>query len=1347
MPLNWHVMPQNSRMAPKARASLTSLERLERQLQAITPDRAQGDAWEKALKGWINAGGHPELTKAWMWGEWPGKLKAGLKGDKGVDLVAETRDKQLVAIQVKFRRDPNDPVTAPEVQKLVGSYRKHFTLFALASNAWSATRGVSEAVGDEDAMLILREQLLESNYDWAAKKSMKRTKFTPFPFQKVAAENVRKALEKGGRAQIVMACGTGKTVTMLLAAEALDAQRVLVLAPTLLLVKQLRDEWISKRRPDRQWASLAVCSDIGDGMDSSEIAPAEFGAPPTTNPDDIAAFLKKPGRRVVFGTYASSDRIAKAQKKAGVPSFDLAVADEAHRIAGVVSAKDKSERSQRVMLEEKEIKAVRRLFATATPRITGSKKTRDGDEILIESMDDESRFGKVAHSVTFREAVTLKRLVPYKLVVTIVTDDDVAEAVHNRKFIDVNGKAYGTDEVATAIAIRRAYKDLGISKIISYHSRVAGARAFADLITQVPGRGTSPVTEHVAGSMPVNDRKQVLNRLAAATEPYLVTNARCLTEGIDVPALDAVAFADPRRSQVDIVQAVGRAMRRPVGKSAKTTGYIILPVYLLKQDLKDPETAVEGSAFEPVLQVLRALKDHDPFMARFMAKVLVQKGKRPHEKSKGIKEILEVSVGDALDALLSKKLEEAIELRALEVAADNFELGCKFLASYVAEFGNALVPAKSSYRNFRLGPWVSKKRADFLSGQLSPEAATALEAVGMIWDVFEAQWQEGYLELKQHLKNNKFASINMSTITNEGFKIGGWISVQRSNWREGKISLARVAALEALPGWNWAPREGAWERTFEVLRRYVAKHGSAHVPLSKVFNGVHLGSWVQHQRQLHKKGRLTRNQSSALEELAGWKWTPREDTWADGYNELLLYVKENAVADFTTEFVCRSGFKLGQWVSVRRQDYRKKLLSKEKIALLESVPGWEWSKVEDHFDVTVAAIRQWQKLNGPQVPGTTAVVDGIPIGQRITTYLRAKKVGGLSQKQIEILERIPGWGWSRVDLRTDMRVKEVAQHLLAAGSLEGMPERLAQWVRGTRSHYRRGGLSESLVSRLEALPGWSWAPFDESWEEFYEKLKRWKAIHGHCKPKTSVVFEGKQLGTWVNTQLTNYKGGTISQARIERLDALGSEWRLGRHEYLWEQGFNAIMKFATSTGGLSIPQGTKVDNLNLSAWVSHQRSRIKSGAITKEQYQRLHSVPGWQDDPLQEQYAAGLAAVRRFSDEFGHARVPQGAVVNGFDLGTWVGIRRQQYKHNRLSAERIQELESIKGWAWNTRDADWGDLLDRLQAFKKKFGNFDAPRDYVDDQGIRVGLAIQNLRRRLPTDRGRLDQLKKIGFK
>jgi predicted helicase len=919
------------------RTNLTSLDRFERQLQAISGDRAQGDAWEKALKGWINAGGHPELTKAWMWGEWPGKLKAGLKGDKGVDLVAETRDKQLVAIQVKFRRDPNDPVTAPEVQKLVGSYRKHFALFALASNAWSATRGVSEAVGDEDAMLILREQLLESSYDWTAKKSIKRTKFAPFPFQKVAAENVRKALAKGGRAQIVMACGTGKTVTMLLAAEALDAQRVLVLAPTLLLVKQLRDEWVSKRRPDREWASLAVCSDIGDGMDASEIAPAEFGAPPTTNPDEIAAFLKKPGRRVVFGTYASSDRIAKAQKKAGVPSFDLAVADEAHRIAGVVAVKDKSERSSRVMLEEKEIKAVRRLFATATPRITGSKKTRDGDDILIESMDDESRFGKVAHSVTFQEAVKLKRLVPYKLVVTIVTNDEVADAVQNRRFIDVKGKPYAADEVATAIAIRRAYKELGISKIISYHSRVAGAKAFADLITQVPGRGKSPVTEHVAGSMPVNDRKHVLNRLAAATEPYLVTNARCLTEGIDVPALDAVAFADPRKSQVDIVQAVGRAMRRPMGKSQKTTGYIILPVYLTKKELKDPETAVEGSAFEPVLQVLRALKDHDPFMAKFMAKILVAKGKKPHQKAGGIGEILEVSIGNELDKVLARRLLDAVQLRAVVVSADSYEVGLQFFKQYLEEFGHPDVKQTQMFRNFKLGQWVSIVRTRARPGAnarpLTEQQVEELNQLGFIWDTHKLSWEKHFHAAVKFKAREGHLKIPPNW-EEDGFNLGQWQGVQRTSWRTGSLSRDRIDRLNQI-GFIWDKMDHKWNEGIVALKSFLNREGHVRLPVYHVENGFALWKWLATRRRWKKEGLLSPDRVSELEAF-GITWDPGEEAWTRWIVLLKRYVDREGDASVPVEHL-EDGERLGWWLAKQRNKMRFSKLPKDRMLELQKL--------------------------------------------------------------------------------------------------------------------------------------------------------------------------------------------------------------------------------------------------------------------------------------------------------------------------------------------------------------------------------------------------------------------------
>ena len=1183
-------------MAAKTRTNLTSLERLERQLQAITPDRAQGDAWEKALKGWINAGGHPELTKAWMWGEWPGKLKAGLKGDKGVDLVAETRDKQLVAIQVKFRRDPNDPVTAPEVQKLVGSYRKHFTLFALASNAWSATRGVSEAVGDEDAMLILREQLLESNYDWAAKKSIKRTKFTPFPFQKVAAENVRKALEKGGRAQIVMACGTGKTVTMLLAAEALDAQRVLVLAPTLLLVKQLRDEWVSKRRPDREWASLAVCSDIGDGVDAAEIAPAEFGAPPTTDPDDIAAFLKKPGRRVVFGTYASSDRIAKAQKKAGVPAFDLAVADEAHRIAGVVSAKDKSERSQRVMLEEKEIKAVRRLFATATPRITGSKKTREGDEILIESMDDESRFGKVAHSVTFREAVKLKRLVPYKLVVTIVTDDDVAEAVHNRKFIDVNGKKYGTDDVATAIAIRRAYKELGISKIISYHSRVAGARAFADLIAQVPGRGKPPVTEHVAGSMPVNDRKQVLNRLAAATEPYLVTNARCLTEGIDVPALDAVAFADPRKSQVDIVQAVGRAMRRPIGTSKKTTGYIILPVYLLKQELKDPEAAVEGSAFEPVLQVLRALKDHDPFMAIFMARVLFAKGKKPHQKSREIGEILEVAIGEELDKALAKRLLEAVQLRAIEVLADRWEYAINSLKAFMAREGHTRVPALHHESNFALGRWANRARGNKDKMKLSRRQQ--LDELGFVWNILEADFHQNLNMLKDFIAREGHGRVPVKHVE-KGAPLGMWVFGIRQ--RKGELAPERIERLNEV-GFSWDPISEIWELQFIKLSRVISSIGLQTYRQGRASLPGTLNTWSATQRHRRRTGSISDSEISRLDQI-GFLWDPDAEGWQYKYKSTLLFFKDGLDrARFKNDY----GFDPISWLHQSRSSRKNGKLTKEQEQKLKSLDGF-LPGIEDRWMESYDAVKEYLAQSG-SLPGQKVKVGSINVGSWLNVQRQRWRDGELPISRVHLLESLgvlkhPRSGrWDSAYLLLRGYVEREGHLPTATRKENGFA--IGAWCSTQRAD--KGSLTPSQIKKLDAL-GFDWSPLDSRWELGLQELMNFAKKYGHTTVPDGFKVNGFKLSNWLKVRVKQKRLGKLAPEKVRQLEALGITW-IPRAEADWERKFALLEQYFKEFGHTNVPISEQFLGERLGQWVGFVRTQNNKGELEPSRIRRLNKL-------------------------------------------------------------------------------------------------------------------------------------------
>jgi superfamily II DNA or RNA helicase len=1047
--------------------NLTSLERFEAQIQVLQEGTPQGAAWEAALVRWVNAGGHPDLVKGWGWKQWPGRAKAGLpRIERGVDLIAEDRAGRLVAIQAKFRNDPDSPVKTGEVQKFVGAYRKHFPRRMLISNASSRARGIKEAVGDAEAELVLRTELMESLFDWVAAKPLPKPKVTPLPFQKEAATAIKKHLKDGGRAQVVMACGSGKTYTTLLAMEALGSKRVLVLAPTLLLVKQLRDEWMRERT--NTWATLAVCSDIGtsEGDDSTQLSPGEIGSKPTTDPAEIAVFLKSKGPYVVFGTYASSARIATAQKKAGVPAFDLAVADEAHRIAGAVGKADKDERAQRVVLDENGIRAERRLFATATPRVYGGDKKQDGEEVVLESMDDPTRFGEEVYKLTFQQAVDLERLVPYKLLVTIVTDEEIAALIHDRKYVDVQGKPIPADDLATAIAVRRAYKELGISRVISYHGNIKRARAFAQLVQEIKAPGQAPEAECVTGAMAVEDRKEALTRLANAEGPYLITNARCLTEGIDVPALDAVAFADPRRSQVDIVQAVGRAMRKPRGASSKTTGYIILPVFLSKKELKDPETAVEGSAFAPVLQVLRALKAHDPYRATFFAKILVEEGKRPHKKGEGIDEILQVSVGKELDRALAKRLEQAVQLRAVEVAADPFTVGLEHLRHYVAQFGNALVPYKYSVGDFNLGAWVTKRRSR--KHLLSFAQIQSLESLNFAWAVADIAWETGIDALHKYITIHGDANPPDHFVLGD-FKLGQWLRGRKSARGKGRLSPNHLHVLESL-GVQWDTRSAHFEKMLTLYKEEVTRRGDPHIPDGAIVRGQDLGAWLVRLRLLKSQGRLESDKIKQLS-AAGMIWDVRKANWEYGYDMLVKYYQNNGHVNVPGQHVYEA-FRLGSWVNKQRGDRREGLLLPDREAKLNSI-GMVWSALdlewEDSYKELSAFYQQEKHLNVPSTEDKYTKLRSW-MGRQRDRY----KKGSLSAERIARLSLL-GFDFNPFGNRWEQAIQAIDLHIRSCGAVPidaqhiegGFP--LGAWVADKRSKANRGKLSKDKVLQLKNL--------------------------------------------------------------------------------------------------------------------------------------------------------------------------------------------------------------------------------------------------------------------------------------
>ena len=377
-----------------------------------------------------------------------------------------------------------------------------------------------------------------------------------------------------------------------------------MLLPSLSLLSQTLREWVTNA--EIPFEVLPVCSDdTVRGKDSIVASTAEIGLPVTTDPAAIASFLDKHGPRVVFCTYQSSRQVAEAQSRDRAPRFDLVIADEAQRCAGSVTSKFAT------VLDANQILAKRRLFMTATPRWMTGKVRRPAQEADYEvaSMDNESQFGPQFHRLTFREAIERHLLADYRVLVVGVDDAEYREYAEKGSFITRDGKTV-TDarSLASTIGVARAMRNFDLTRIVSFHNRVTRARQFqaefADTVAWMPThcrpQGTM-VCDYVSGKMPSGQRDVRLDRLRhiQAGERGLLSNARCLVEGVDVPTLDGVAFIDPRHSQVDIVQAVGRAIRKT---DDDKVGTIVLPVFIDSDE--EAEVVVATSAFMPVWHVL-----------------------------------------------------------------------------------------------------------------------------------------------------------------------------------------------------------------------------------------------------------------------------------------------------------------------------------------------------------------------------------------------------------------------------------------------------------------------------------------------------------------------------------------------------------------------------------------------------------------------------------------------------------------------------------------------------------------------------------------------------------------------
>ena len=610
-----------------------------------------------------------------------------------------------------------------------------------------------------------------------------------------------------------MACGTGKTYVTLWIKEHLAAQRTLVLVPSLGLLSQLLREWTFAATTP--FEVLCVCSDqtVGTkGNDEAIHSVADLAFPVTSDADEVKRFLNGAGNRVVFSTYQSSSVIAAAQADATIPAFNLVVADEAHRCAGKVGSEFTT------VLNNSQIRSAKRLFATATPRTYSSTVHKAAEDRGVEviGMDNATLFGEVLYALPFGKAIENKLLTDYRVVIIGVDDPTIAQWITNRELVTTNtGIETDSESLAAQIGLLKAIKDYDLKRIISFHSRVKRAEAFTTENKQAMAwvsdehrpSGTLR-TDFVSGDMPANKRKIKLDQLKALNvdQRGVLSNARCLSEGVDVPSLDGVAFIDPRSSQVDIIQAVGRAIRL---SSDKKIGTIVLPVFIAAGE--NAEDTIEASNFKPIWDVLSALKAHDDVLAYELDQIRTSIG-RQSSKSVNADSLRKISID--LPATVNHTFGSALRTHLVEQVTESWNSWFGKLQAFKDQFGHCNVTSDWN-EVIGLSGWVSTQRNQNKKGILIHERVRRLHDIGFVFDyqkikTFET-WMKHYKVLKDYVL--EFGHPNVPrTYSNK--KLANWVMTQRQRRKtknsEDQLEENQINLLDKLGFW-WDAHNDGWK--------------------------------------------------------------------------------------------------------------------------------------------------------------------------------------------------------------------------------------------------------------------------------------------------------------------------------------------------------------------------------------------------------------------------------------------------------------------------------------------------------------------------------------------------------
>ena len=692
----------------------------------------EGKDFEKLSKWYLE--NEPKFKKifkkVWHFKDFPKSWGA----DKGTDLVAETNDGEFWGIQAKnydkkyyIKKSDIDSFLTDTSRKLISRRLIIGTTNLLGGNALKTIHDQEKPVS-----LELLDSLEKAEVNWPKDLSnlypSKIKKHTPWKWQHKALNQIMKGLKKKNKGKIIMACGSGKTEMGIWVKERLKSKKTLIVVPTIYLMTQTVDRWCAHSNDDFEF--LAVCSDkTVVNKDALIKSISETVLPSTTDHEKIASFLKNKKNSIIFSTYDSLGAVIKATKIGSI-KFDFIISDEAHRTASAKKSKFSLIHDQKLLPRKKIV------YMTATPRIHSPavKEKAKVSEIYLNSMDDKT-YGETLYRLSFLEAVKKGILTDYRIFIIGYETAEYEEFIKKRSFLKFQKRIKSdAKSLALKFSLIKSFKKYNAKKILSFHTRIKSAKSFAneffelEKIGYLKSKGIDKFwSSWIEGNMSSFNKKNLIKQFKTnSNETFsLLTNAKCLTEGIDVPKIDTICFLDPKKSQVDIAQAVGRVMRKVKGKNI---GNLIIPIPISNKE--HIEEKIYKSEYKEIFAVTNAMRDHDDDLTEVLENY--RKGLGPKTSNK--KSIGKIIID--LPESVSENFYNELKLKIVDRTTSLSRSMLSLISVYKKKFKHLNFSQKDKKPFDRLFVWVDLMRSLYRQNKISTWIKEELEKIeGFSWRV------------------------------------------------------------------------------------------------------------------------------------------------------------------------------------------------------------------------------------------------------------------------------------------------------------------------------------------------------------------------------------------------------------------------------------------------------------------------------------------------------------------------------------------------------------------------------------------------------------------------------------